>query len=97
MKTILPIPDLSTNKSIKKSLQLVLISLFLFNSLTKAQVPADPTSIIGKVVCGYQGWFNCTGDGSPINHWSHWSPGNPPQPGIAPNPNPNLTSSLLPL
>ena len=96
MKTILPIPYLSTNKSIKKSLQLVLISLFLFNSLTKAQVPADPTSIIGKVVCGYQGWFNCTGDGSPINHWSHWSPGNPPQPGIAPNPNPNLTFDAYP-
>jgi hypothetical protein len=54
---------------------------FLFTSTTHAQEPADPDSIIGRVVCGYQGWFNCNGDGSPINSWFHWS-GNPmPAPG----------------
>ena len=61
-----------------------------------AQAAVDPSSIIGKVVCGYQGWFTCTGDGSPINRWTHWSPTNPPQPGIAPNPNPNLTFDVYP-
>jgi hypothetical protein len=54
---------------------------FLFLSPAYSQAPADPDSIIGRVVCGYQGWFNCNGDGSPINSWYHWS-GNPvPAPG----------------
>lgn len=29
--------------------------------------------VVGKVVVGYQGWFACTGDGSPINAWWHWT------------------------
>ena len=70
--------------------------LFFFFNNALAQSPVDPSSIIGKVVCGYQGWFTCTGDGSPINQWTHWSPGNPPQPGVAPNPNPNLTFDVYP-
>ena len=37
-------------------------------------------SIIGKVITGYQGWFNCVGDGSPVARWHHWG-GNPPSPG----------------
>src|SRR5678815_5507487 len=37
----------------------------------------------GKVTVGYQGWFACTGDGSPINAWWHWSQSwsQPPSPG----------------
>ena len=71
------------------------IACLIFNT-TSAQAPVDPSSIIGKVVCGYQGWFTATGDGSPINQWTHWAPGNPPQPGVAPNPNPNLTFDVYP-
>jgi hypothetical protein len=29
--------------------------------------------VVGKITVGYQGWFACTGDGSPINSWWHWS------------------------
>lgn len=36
---------------------------------------AQDNSIIGKVICGYQGWFNCYGDGSPVERWVHWSRG----------------------
>jgi len=70
--------------------------LFCLCNTASAQSPVDPSSIIGKVVCGYQGWFSCTGDGSPINRWTHWSITNPPQPGVAPNPNPNLTFEAYP-
>jgi hypothetical protein len=30
-------------------------------------------SFVGKITVGYQGWFACGGDGSPINGWWHWS------------------------
>lgn len=72
------------------------VIIFCFHLSSSAQTPVDPSSIIGKVVCGYQGWFTCTGDGSPINQWTHWAPGNAPQPGVAPNPNPNLTFDVYP-
>ena len=32
---------------------------------------ADPTTINGKVLCGYQGWFTTPGDGSERS-WSHY-------------------------
>ncbi|PIU32372.1 MAG: xylosidase [Syntrophobacteraceae bacterium CG07_land_8_20_14_0_80_61_8] len=47
----------------------------------------DAGSIVDKVVSGYQGWFNCAGDGSPIDleatdgGWRHWSSGTAPAPG----------------
>ncbi len=31
--------------------------------------------IIGKIYAGYQGWFNCYGDSSPVARWRHWSAG----------------------
>ena len=32
----------------------------------------DPTTLNGKLMFGYQGWFACPGDGSPLDTWEHW-------------------------
>ncbi|MBW8687026.1 lectin [Chitinophaga rhizophila] len=39
-----------------------------------ANAKASPIGdVVGKITVGYQGWFACTGDGSPINAWWHWT------------------------
>ena len=42
-----------------------------------AAYAVDPGTLEGKVLFGYQGWFNCAGDGSPENNWRSWSRGAP--------------------
>jgi hypothetical protein len=32
----------------------------------------DPNTLTGKVMTGYQGWFNCEGDGANLG-WTHWA------------------------
>jgi len=32
----------------------------------------DPTTLERKLLLGYQGWFACPGDGSPLAAWEHW-------------------------
>jgi len=32
----------------------------------------DPTTLDRKLLMGYQGWFACPSDGSPMNRWVHW-------------------------
>jgi len=32
----------------------------------------DPSTLTGKVMTGYQGWFNCEGDGADLG-WTHWA------------------------
>ena len=32
----------------------------------------DTSTLTGKVMCGYQGWFNCEGDGAELG-WAHWA------------------------
>lgn len=54
--------------------------------LTPYQGPSaegvDRTSLSGKLMCGYQGWFNCEGDGAALG-WIHWGRdrNRPPGPG----------------
>jgi hypothetical protein len=35
--------------------------------------PSPKGDVVGKITVGYQGWFACVGDGSPINAWWHWT------------------------
>lgn len=55
----------------------LLLLIVLFNSYMTAiaQVAPAAQSIKGKVISGYQGWFNAYGDGSPVARWRHWSAG----------------------
>ena len=32
----------------------------------------DASTLTGKVMCGYQGWFACEGDGSEVGN-QHWT------------------------
>jgi len=57
---------------------LIFCALLLNTFITYGQHPDN--SVVGKVFCGYQAWFNCKGDGSPRDTWAHWG-GNPPSPG----------------
>ena len=38
----------------------------------------DPSTMTGKLLMGYQGWFACPGDGSAQNSWVHWFGDNTP-------------------
>ncbi len=51
--------------------------LFIFLCVTIfANVTAQvDNKLTGKVICGYQAWFNCYGDGSPVERWAHWAAG----------------------
>ena len=43
--------------------------------LAAAPGDPDPKTLDKKVLFGYQGWFNCAGDGAPENNWRSWSRG----------------------
>ena len=50
----------------------LLIALGLCADGGQAPAIVDSTSLRGKVLCGYQGWFRCPGD-SANKGWIHWS------------------------
>ena len=55
----------------KLSALLLLVPLVLL----RAAGPVDPSTLDGKVLLGYQGWFTCPSDDS--GRWTHWSRGAP--------------------
>lgn len=57
-----------------KKLPFLFACLFL-HFYTNCQTVPAAQSVTGKVICGYQGWFNAYGDGSPVARWFHWSSG----------------------
>ena len=51
-------------------------AIFFFSFALHINAQGD---VVGKVIVGYQGWFDCKGSGSPRDAWVHWG-GNPPSP-----------------
>jgi hypothetical protein len=47
------------------------VGLLGMNFRSEAQDTVDATTLTGKYMCGYQGWFRCPGDGS-TGGWFHW-------------------------
>lgn len=54
----------------------------LLSALSLHAQVVDTRTLTGKVVCGYQGWFRCEGDGS-NNGWHHYAAGGKFEPGHA--------------
>lgn len=50
----------------------------------------DRSTLTGKVMVGYQGWFNCKGDGADLG-WTHWARDRKREPGPG-----NVTVDLWP-
>ncbi|MCX6602777.1 MAG: hypothetical protein NTV52_04210 [Acidobacteria bacterium] len=51
--------------------------LMLLGVATAAGQAVDATTLQGKVLMGYQGWFRCPGGGPLGSNWSHWAGGTP--------------------
>ncbi len=60
---------------LKTNLKHIFTPLFLLSALFIHAQSVDVSSLTGKVICGYQGWFNCYGDGAPVQQWVHWTTG----------------------
>jgi hypothetical protein len=58
-------------------LSLFLLAFWAASPVNAASDRVDPSTLNGKVLLGYQGWFNCPGDGSPHNNWRSWAHGVP--------------------
>lgn len=53
----------------------------MWNIIRVAFSVSPPGDVVGKLVAGYQGWFTCEGNPSPINVWFHWADQEIPSPG----------------
>ncbi len=57
-----------------------LFNLSWFKFLTTPVTNPSQGDVVGKLFAGYQGWFNCSGDNSPLGGWNHWSGSGQPSP-----------------
>jgi uncharacterized protein (TIGR03437 family) len=56
---------------LRKFLFALLFTVVLQPSIEAQDV--DPSTLKGKVLLGYQGWFRCPGGGTSGTNWSHWT------------------------
>ena len=50
-----------------------LLVCLAFLSMRPALAVSPAGDVVGKVTVGYQGWFACPPDGTPIDLWWHWA------------------------
>src|SRR5262245_37236500 len=50
-------------------------AVLVMGTAAHAAGPVDASTLDGKVLLGYQGWFTCPSDGS--GRWTHWARGAP--------------------
>ncbi len=65
-----PLPRLFGNLLI--ALVAVVVSMSGGTLAAQQSSPVDATTLDGKIMCGYQGWFRCPDDGT-NSAWQHWS------------------------
>jgi hypothetical protein len=51
-----------------------LVEIYDITPAAPTSTHVNPSSLTGKVMCGYQGWFNGEGDGA-NRGYNHWAPG----------------------
>lgn len=59
-------------------------ALVVIRQSAKAGDSVDSGTLTGKLIMGYQGWFNCPGDGTQVGWW-HWFTGPDPTVDFLPN------------
>jgi len=70
MKTFYRLTDMSKAKTI------LLCSFLCAVTIVPCYGQTHP-SLDSTIICGYQGWFACSGDNSPMGGWFHWNGGQP--------------------
>ncbi len=60
-------------RRVNPTVRLLWFVLWVIILSTSTHAASPPGDVVGKITVGYQGWFACTGDDAPINHWWHWS------------------------
>ncbi len=55
-----------------KLINVILLLALLCGTALAAEADKSRDTLTGKVMVGYQGWFNCEGDGADLG-WTHWS------------------------
>ena len=63
---------------ITNSVKTVALPIQPTNEFFRLAPEVDPGTMYHKLLMGYQGWFACAGDGSPVNQWVHWFRNNNP-------------------
>jgi hypothetical protein len=63
---------------VTNSVKTVALPIHPTNEFFRLAPEVDPGTMYHKLLMGYQGWFACAGDGSPINQWVHWFRNNTP-------------------